>query len=98
MDSRTFRVASAALLLAAVGCGITTPDLDAEGTVRFVNVEGGCWGIESGGTMYEPVNLPESMRIDGLAVVYEAERTTDLASICQIGPIIRLLRITPAPD
>lgn len=98
MNLRTFRAVAAALLLPAVGCGITTPDLDAEGTVRFANVEGGCWGIESGGTVYEPINLPESMRIDGLAVVYEAERTTDLASVCQIGPIIRLLRITTAPD
>jgi len=96
MSYRALRVAAAALL--AGGCGITTPDLDTEGIVRFIDVEGGCWGIESDGTIYEPIDLPEAMRIDGLVVVYEAEVLLDRASICQIGPVIDLLRITTPED
>lgn len=94
------RAAAVALLLVAVGCGlsITTPDLDTEGIVTFVDVEGGCWGIVSDEKMYEPIDLPEAMRIHGLVVLFEAVELKDRASICQIGPIIDLLRITTMPD
>lgn len=92
------RAAPAALVICfAAGCGITTPDIDAEGTVRFVDVEGGCWGIETDGEMFEPIDLPAAMRIDGLDVVYAALELADRASICQIGPVIDLLRIR-TPD
>lgn len=94
------RAAAVALLVAAVGCGlsITTPDLDMEGVVTFVDVEGGCWGIATDGEIYEPIDLPESMRTDGLVVLFEAVELTDRASVCQIGPVIDLLRITTMPD
>jgi hypothetical protein len=70
----------------------------AEGVVTFADVEGGCWGIESVGEMYEPIDLPEAMRTDGLVVLFEAVELPDRASICQIGPVIDLLRITTVPD
>ena len=98
MTQGTLRAAAAALLVAAGGCGITTPEIDAEGVVRFIDVEGGCWGLEADGVVYEPVNLPESMRVDGLVVIFEAEELEDRASICQVGPIVELLRITTPPD
>ena len=94
MKLRSFRAAAAVLCVAAAGCGVTTPEIDADGVVRFIDLEGGCWGIVADGVTFEPVNLPESMRVDGLAVNFEAEELEDRASICQIGPIIELLRIT----
>ena len=98
MSIGVMRAAAAALLIAATGCGITTPDLDTDGIVRFFDIEGGCWGIESEGEIYEPIDLPEAMQIDGLVVVFEADVLEDRGSFCQIGPIIDLLRITTAPD
>ena len=98
MSRSQFRAAAAALLIAATGCGVTTPDLDTDGIVRFVDVEGGCWGIESDGELYEPIDLPEAMQIDGLVVVFAAEILENRGSFCQIGPVIDLLRITTAPD
>lgn len=92
------RAAAAVLLVVAGACTIMTPEIDLQGVVRFIAVEGGCWGIEVDGVTYEPVNLPEAMRVDGLVVVFEAEELEDRASICQIGPIIELLRITTPPD
>jgi hypothetical protein len=98
MTTNPIRAAAAALLIAATGCAISTPDLDGEGVIRFFDIEGGCWGIESGGQIYEPIDLPEAMRVDGLVVVFTAEILEDRLSICQIGPVVDLLRITTPRD
>lgn len=85
------------LMLGAVAsCGVTDPDVEADGIVRFVDVEGGCWGIETEEVMYEPINLPASFRVDGLRVDFEAEERKDLASICAIGVIVELTEIRQA--
>ena len=68
-------------------------EIEGEGVVEFVAVEGGCWTIRSGDQVYEPLNLPEGLKIDGLEVEFEGEIRTDVASICQIGPIIDLEEI-----
>ena len=77
------------------GCNVLDPDLDGLGTVRFVEVEGGCWGIETAEEFLEPTNLPAEFRVDGLRVIFEADGT-DFASTCQIGPIVRLRDIRRA--
>lgn len=89
----TLRAAVVALMVAAPACDILTPELDGQGVVRFIDVEGGCWAIESGGDLYEPIDLPEAFEQDGLGVDFEAVERDDLASICQVGPIVELLRI-----
>ena len=38
----------------------------------------------------EPIDLPADFRVDGLAVFFEANERTDLASICQVGRIVEL--------
>jgi len=88
------RAALVSLVLAAAlaSCGITGPDVEADGTVRFLDVEGGCWGIETDDVMYEPINLPESFKTDGLEVDFEAEER-DLGSFCMIGVIVELTEI-----
>lgn len=63
------------------------------GTVRFLAIEGGCWSVETASERYEPVDLPERFRQDGLRVRFEAEVRDDLASVCQIGPLIELREI-----
>lgn len=43
----------------------------AEGTVVWVPIEGGFWGIEAtNGHEYEPVNLPEPFQVNGLKIVF----------------------------
>lgn len=86
----------ALLLLAAPSCGVTSPELDAEGVVRFVDLEGRCRGIESGGRMLEPLDLPAAFHEDGLALPFQAEVRRDVATICRIGTPIELLRIDRA--
>ncbi|MDH3208307.1 MAG: hypothetical protein OEO79_17025 [Gemmatimonadota bacterium] len=91
-----FGLVGLAVLVGA--CGLTDPAFDADGVVRFVDVEGGCWGIDSAGQRLEPINLPERFRVDGLRVSFQAEDAADVASICQIGRLVRLTEIdTIAP-
>jgi hypothetical protein len=93
MTTRTVRATALALFLAATGCSITTPDLSGEGMVEYIDVEGGCWGIESNGEIYEPLNLPAELREDGLPIEFVAIDRDDVGSVCMIGPIIELLRV-----
>lgn len=61
-------------------------------TVRFVDVEGGCWYITQGQRSYNPLNLPAEFADDGLQVRVTFVRRDDRVSICS-GPIIQLLSI-----
>lgn len=73
-------------------CGVTDPDLDVEGVVRFVAVEGGCWAIDVGDERVEPINLPEAFQRDGLEVTFSANEV-DAMSICQIGRLVQIQAI-----
>jgi hypothetical protein len=74
-------------------CSSTGPDLDTVGTVTFHNVEGGCWTIETEEDGYEPINLAEEFKVDGLRVNFEANFRDDMASVCMVGRLIELLEI-----
>jgi hypothetical protein len=87
---------SIGLALCTLGssCGIATPDLDNDtGTVQFVGTGSGCWVIETDHETYEPLNLPEELKVDGLDVAFDAEVREDRATACQVGIPIELLRI-----
>ena len=73
-------------------CGILEPDVQGDGTVRFDPIEGGCWVIDSGGETYDPVNLSDELKVDGLRVRFEAELRADMAHFCP-GVIIELTSI-----
>ena len=90
---RVLRASALALLVAASGCGLTTPDVSGNGFVEYISVEGGCWGIESNGEIYEPIYLPDDLREDGLPIEFVAIARDGLGSICMIGPIIELVRV-----
>lgn len=69
------------------------PSLQLAGTVTHLDIEGGVWVIRSGETNYNPMNLPERFRTEGLQIEAEAKRRDDIASISMVGPIIELVRI-----
>lgn len=107
MDGKTaWRLMTVLAVMAVPGCGVFDAlglgdddddddgnEIEGIGVVEFVQVEGGCWSIRSENEVFEPINLPEGLRIDGLEVEFEGEIRTDVASICQIGPIIDLEEI-----
>lgn len=81
------------------GCdSITTPDFDEVGTVRFVEIEGGCWVIETETETLLPINLAQGVRTDGLVVTFEANRMPDVVTTCQIGIPVEIVRIRQLDD
>jgi hypothetical protein len=64
------------------------------GTVTFMDLEGGTWVIHGDdGSVYEPLNLPDSYRQQGLRISAEVILRKDVASIFMTGPVIELLHI-----
>ena len=52
--------------------------------VTYSNIEGGCWTLNSGANRYEPVNLPDAYRVDGLTVEVVLRRAA-YATTCMMG-------------
>ena len=64
------------------------------GTVRYKNMEGGFYAIDGDdGKKYDPINLPESFRKDGLKVKVRARMKKDAVSVHMYGEIIEVIEI-----
>lgn len=65
-----------------------------QGTVVYKNIEGGFFAIESDdGSKYDPINLPESFRRDGLKVKVSARFKKEAMSFHMYGAIIEVVNI-----
>jgi inhibitor of cysteine peptidase len=65
-----------------------------EGNVKFSQVEGGCWFVETEDeTRYEPIDMPEEIREDGLFVRLIVRPRDDAVSICMIGRLVEIVRV-----
>ena len=89
------------LALAALGGCNSQPSTSAtpaaEGepaTVRFVNVETGCWVLETSTARVQPVELPAAFRVDGLEVSVVLRDAPAMMSLCQVGPLKTVEKIT----
>jgi heat shock protein HslJ len=78
----------------------TGPVLTISGTLRRLEIEGGVYVIEdeATGSRYNPTNLPETFRTDGMAVEAEGRRRDDMMSIGMVGPMVELVRIRERAD
>jgi hypothetical protein len=61
--------------------------LTTNATVRFLDLESGCWALETEVGTYQPTSLPTAFRRNGLEVRV-AVRGTRLLSFCQIGQVV----------
>lgn len=82
-------------LIIFASCTSENDDLiSATGTLRYVSLEGGFYGIVADDSAhYEPINLAEEFQVDGLRVRFEAKPRDDLGSFRMWGRIIELVRI-----
>ena len=72
----------------------TAPTISIAGVVRHVELEGGFFAIRGDDSVtYDPINLPDSFRQDGLRVEAVVRRRDDMISTRQVGPIVELERI-----
>lgn len=64
------------------------------GKVVYLSFEGGFYGIRGDdGRNYDPINLPEELRVDGLRVRFEAKEIKNQASFHMWGTIVELVHI-----
>jgi hypothetical protein len=91
-------------MLATVGAcsvgSVDPPDADFvdDGTIRLIDVEGDCWVIEADTATYEPLNLAEGFRVDGLFVSFWANERPDLVGVCQVGPVVEIVSMGVPED
>ncbi len=86
------------VIVALVALGSACKDqteIRGTGTVRFINVEGGFYGIVGDdGAKYDPVNLDESFKVEGQRVRYRLKVASDRVSFHMWGTIVEVLHIT----
>lgn len=64
------------------------------GTIVYHEIEGGFYGIEADdGKKYNPVNLDESFRKDGLRVKFDAKLKKGMVGIHMWGEYVQILKI-----
>jgi len=72
-----------------------TQEISFKGNVTYVNLEGGFWGILSDdGKKYDPINLPEEYKREGLRVQVAAV-VKNVVSIHMWGAVIEITAIHP---
>jgi len=66
-----------------------------QGTVRYLNLEGGFWGIiADNGQKILPKNLPQEYHKDGIRLSFTAQEITGMMTIQQWGKLSNLSDIT----
>jgi len=91
-------VAVLTLTLLAACTGASRDLVSQTGTVRFIDLEGGFYGIVAdNGEHYDPINLGQEFRQDGLRVRFQAKIRQDIASIRMWGKIVEIIRIAKLP-
>ncbi len=85
--------------LLCIGCTSTQRNddgdiLEGTGTVQYIELEGGFYGIVGDdGRQYDPVDLDDAFKEDGLRVHFRARAVEDMASIRMWGTIVNLVSI-----
>ena len=103
MKTAMVRLVATLIVSAALACGGGQKELAPSGpelaanqvlatnaTIRFVDLEGGCWALVTSAGSYEPIGLPQEFRKDGLAVYAVANGAPDAVSVCQMAPLVTL--------
>ena len=82
---------SALITSVAFGCGAPTAAVGLDATVHFAtNVEGGCWSLVTSSKAYEPVDLPDGFRVEGLRVHVVLNDAPGWATTCYVGEVVHV--------
>ena len=72
---------------------LTDRPIEVMGTVKHIELEGGFWGIVTDkGESYDPMNLPESLKQDGLRVHFWLKPRKDVATTRMWGTPAAVVR------
>jgi hypothetical protein len=73
---------------------VNDPTFRVSGSVRRVNLEGGCWGFDAeDGRCFElsRAGAPGGLLVDGKRATLTLRIRPDLMSLCMIGPIVEVV-------
>jgi heat shock protein HslJ len=77
--------------LSLITISLPSEGFSAAGTVRFIELEGGFFGIITpAGDNYLPANLPVEFQVDGIQVTFTAHEEQDIATTAMWGTPIRI--------
>ncbi|MFQ5952767.1 MAG: hypothetical protein ACE5JK_05105 [Candidatus Omnitrophota bacterium] len=88
-----------AILIALLSASCETPTeyIEITGTVRRIHLEGGFWGITvEDGRKFDPVNMPERFKKDGLKVFVKMRPRDELAGAHMWGHMVEIVEIREA--
>lgn len=70
------------------------------GTMRYLDIEGGCWQFKStNGTDYEILgSQTDRIQVDGLLARLRVRNSNEGATICMVGTIVELIDIIEIID
>ncbi|MCK8518559.1 putative hemolysin [Methanoculleus sp. 7T] len=82
--------------IVAIEMGDNRRTVATNGTVTYIDLEGGFYGITAeDGMNYRPTNLPDEYRIDGLRVQFSADVEEDVAGFQMWGTPVTIRTIEP---
>jgi hypothetical protein len=85
------------LVMVATACSVAPRDkadpAALSAVVRYLQLEGGCWVLETPGGKVQPLDLPAELRRDGQRVVVVLADAPDVMTTCQAGPVKRIVSI-----
>lgn len=86
-------------MAALAGCADVNKDvISGTGTIKLINLEGEFYGIiGDDGKNYEPINLSDEFKKDGLRVRFQVKLTEDIASTHLWGTPVKIIKIEPCP-
>ncbi|MFH0769521.1 MAG: hypothetical protein V1932_08185 [Chloroflexota bacterium] len=82
-------------VMGLAGCAVADKDIVSQtGAVKLINLEGGFYGIVGDdGKNYDPANLSQEFRVDGLRVSFEAKILKDVATTRMWGTPVEIIKI-----
>jgi hypothetical protein len=80
--------------LFCASCNISSEYIEAQGTITYVGLEGGFWGIMTeDGRKFDPVDLPDKFKKNGLKVRVKLRPRDDLAGTHMWGQMVEVVEI-----
>ncbi len=82
------------LTIVIISCSSNEPELSATGTVKYISLEGGFYGIiTDDGKSLDPLNLSKEYQVDGKRIQFKYIEKSDMASFHMWGTIIEIIEI-----
>ncbi|MFX1390113.1 MAG: hypothetical protein ACFE9Z_08635 [Promethearchaeota archaeon] len=81
-------------IIFSVSIGLNYEIIDGTGEIKYSDIEGGFYGIISDdGKSYDPLNLADDFKIDGLRVHFIGKIRTDIVTYHMWGRVMELIFI-----